>query len=301
MMKRQTGMPIRMSRGDRVFLVINLLMVTTVFIIILYPLLFVLSASVSANVTVMGGSLIPRKISFIGYKTVFFYSDIWNSYLNSLFYLVSGTMISLTLTISCAYPLSRDDFKGKGLVIMLCLFTMYFNGGLIPTFLTIRNYRLLDTVWAVILPGAMSTYNMIVMKTYFKTQLPGELFESAQLDGCGNLYFLVRIALPLSGPVIAVIALFSAVMYWNVYFGPMLYLTNRKLYPLSMVLREILVMNRQDVMNQPMGGVEEVTLQERQNVMKYALIVISSLPVMLVYPFVQKYFVKGIMIGSVKG
>lgn len=291
----------RYSFSDRIFLTVNFLLVTVLFIIFLYPLLFILSASFSGSVTTMGASLVPAKLSLSGYQTVFAYKDIWSSYLNSIFYVATGTLISLILTISCAYPLSRDDFKGKGVIITLCMFTMYFQSGMIPIFLTMRNYNLLNTIWAVVLPGALSIYNMIVVRTYFKAQIPKEMLESSQIDGCGNLRFLIRIVIPLSGPIIAVIALFSAVMYWNSYFGPMLFLTERKLYPLSMILREILVLNQQGVMNQTVDVNEMLALQERQHVMKYALIVISSLPVMLLYPFIQKYFVKGVMIGAVKG
>jgi ABC-type glycerol-3-phosphate transport system permease component len=289
------------SLGDRAFLAANFLLVTATFAVFFYPLAFIVSASFSGSVTVMGGALIPSNISLVGYKTVFEYPDIWRSYMNSAVYLALGTTVSLALTILLAYPLSRKDFKGKNFVLVICMITMYFNGGIIPTYLTMRDYQLLDTIWAVILPGALSIYNMIIMRTYFVTQIPDEMLESSQLDGCGNIRYLFSMILPMSGPIIAVVMLFSAVTYWNSYFGPMMYLSSRPLYPLTLITREILVMNTQGSASQSFDPEQLALWQERQNVMKYALIVVSSLPVLIIYPFVQKHFVKGIMIGAVKG
>ena len=288
------------SLSDRVFLGLDWLVLTFVLIAIAYPLLYVVSASFSAGVTVMGLSLIPERISLAGYETVFKYRAIWTGYANSLYYTATGTLVSLALTILCAYPLSHPTFRGGPLMTTLCMITMYFSGGLIPTYLTVRALGILDSVWAVILPGSLSIYNMIVMRTYFKSQIPDELRESAQLDGCNNPRYLLRIVLPLSGPILAVIALFYAVGYWNSYFGPMIYLSTSEKYPLSMILREILIINTSNL--DRMVDVDEMTsLETRKNVMKYAVIVVGSLPVMLLYPFVQKHFVRGIMIGAIKG
>jgi putative aldouronate transport system permease protein len=214
--------------------------------------------------------------------------------------MAAGTVIALVVTICCAYPLSRKDFKFGKLVMALCMITMYFGGGTIPTFLQVRNLGMLGSRLAVLLPGAMSVYNMIVMRTYFKTQVPQEILESAQMDGCGNLRYLVQILLPLSVPILAVTGLFYAVGYWNSYFDAMMYLSNfRNKYPLSLILREILILNETSIDTMEVSEILQIT--ERRDVMKYAVIVISSLPVLIIYPFVQKYFVKGIMIGAVKG
>lgn len=290
---------IRYSLSDRVFLGFNWVVLVLFLLVILYPLLFVISASFTAGTSVMSLTLIPRNFSLAGYEAVFQYGDIWTGYFNSLIYLVAGTAVSLAITILCAYPLSRPDFKGGGVVMVLCMITMYFSGGLIPTFLVVRDIGLLDTRWAVILPNALSIYNMIVMRTYFRTQVPGEVLESSQLDGCGNIRYLFSILLPLSVPILAVTGLFYAVGYWNSYFDAMVYIRDRSKFPLALILREILILNETSLEDMDVGVL--MALEERRNVMKYAVIVVSSLPVMLIYPFVQKYFVKGIMIGAVKG
>ncbi len=286
--------------GDRIILRINVLLLFVFLVIIAYPLLFVISASFSAGSATMSLSLIPKKISLVGYETVFKYKDIWTGYGNSLFYMAAGTALNLGMTILMAYPLSRSDFKGRGFLMTLCMITMYFSGGLIPTFIVVKNLGLLNTRWAILLPGCMSVYNMIVMRTYFKSSIPGELLESSQLDGCGNIRYMISILLPLSGPILAVIGLFYAVGIWNAYFDAMVYVsTKRNYYPLSLFLREILILNEQDIDRLDVNTLLE--LEERRNIMKYAVIVVSSLPVMIIYPFVQKFFVKGVMIGAVKG
>ncbi len=300
MNKKTNGKAIRYTTSDKIFLTITYTVLACFLIIIAYPLLFVISASFSAGATTMTLSLIPKRFSLAGYQAVFQYADIWSGYGNSLIYMVLGTVISLALTVLMAYPLSRPDFKAGGFIMVLCMITMYFSGGLIPTYLVVRQLKLVNTRWAVILPGAMSVYNMIVTRTYFKTSIPGELFESGQLDGCGNIRYLISIVLPLSGPILAVIGLFYAVGYWNAYFDAMIYLSGkRELYPLSLILREILVLNNANI---DMLDIDTLmAMEERRNVMKYAVIVVSSLPVMILYPFVQRYFVKGVMIGAVKG
>ena len=291
---------VKMTLGDRVLLSVNFALLILFSIIIVYPLVYIISASFSANVTTMGLSLLARKFSMIGYRTVFAYKDIRTGYLNSLAYTVVGTLISLAITVCCAYPLSRKDFRFRGIMMTLCMITMYFSGGLIPTYLAVRDMGLLDTIWAVVLPGTMSVYNMIVMRTFFQTQIPLELLESAQLDGCNNIRYLFSIVLPLSGAILAVIGLFYAVGYWNSYFSALIYLSTRSKYPLSIVLREILVINSNT--NMEIVDVDEMMgLEARQNIMKYAVIVVASVPVMVIYPFVQKFFVKGVMIGAVKG
>ncbi|MDR0554281.1 MAG: carbohydrate ABC transporter permease [Treponema sp.] len=291
---------IRYTLGDKVFLFFDCLILTLFLIVLAYPLLYIISASFTAGVSVMSLSLIPQRVSLAGYEAVFQYGPIWTGYLNSLIYMAGGTLISLTLTVCCAYPLSRQDFKGRGLIMALCMITMYFSGGTIPTFLQVRNLGLLGSRLAVVLPGALSVYNMIVMRTYFKSQVPHEIFESAQMDGCGNIRYLLRILLPLSTPILAVTGLFYAVGFWNSYFDAMMYLANvRTKYPLSLILREILVLNEMSIDQLEVSQLLQI--EERRNVMKYAVIIVASFPVMVIYPFVQKYFVKGIMIGAVKG
>ncbi len=293
--------PVKHSLPDRIFLTVNFLLLTLFFIIILYPLLFVVVSSVSASGEALSLNLIPKTVSTEGYKAVFEYKWFWVGYGNSLLYAVLGTAISVIVTICCAYPLSRSDFKAGGVMMALCMFTMYFQGGLIPGYLNLRDLKMLDTIWAIVLPGALSIYNMIVMRTFFKTSIPNELREAAYLDGCGDMRYLLQIVLPLSGSIIAVISLYVAVAQWNNYFAPMVYLNKRELEPLSMVLRELLVLNTVDHMSMASDPQLMADMERRQQVMKYAVIVVASLPVMMIYPFVQKYFVKGVMIGSVKG
>ena len=295
---------IRNRWDDRIFLWINGILLTAFFVILLYPLLFVIVASFSGQATVMTLSLWPKSISWVGYKAVFEYVFIWLGYRNSLFYLVLGTVVSLIVTILCAYPLSRYDFKGSKFMMGLCVFTMYFSGGLIPTYLLIRDLHMLDSVWALVLPGSLNVYNMIVMRTYFKTQIPGELLEASQLDGCGDFRYLLQIVLPLSGPIIAVISLYVAVGLWNSYFDPLIYLSTREKMPLPVFLREILILNSFDGQQttQLVGSAEtQAALERRKEIMKYSLIIVASAPVMMIYPFVQKFFVKGVMIGAIKG
>ena len=295
---------IRYSISDYIFIAVDWCILSLFLLIIAYPLLYVISASFSGSISIMGVSLIPKSFSLAGYEAVFKYKDIWVGYINSLYYMIVGTGFSLIVTISCAYPLSRDDLIGSKYIMGVCVFTMYFSGGLIPTYLLVQKLNLLDTVWSIVLTGAMSVYYMIVMRTYFKTQIPSELLEASQLDGCGNIRFLNSIVLPLSKPILAVIGLFYAVSYWNSYFSAMIYLTTRFKYPLQIFLREILILNTADPSSSKTITTDPdliVKLEERKNVMKYAVIIVSSLPVMLLYPFVQKYFIKGIMIGSIKG
>lgn len=291
---------IRYTRADVVFLAIDWALLSLFLLILAYPLLYVVSASFSGGLSTMRLSLIPTKFSLEGYRAVFQYRYVWIGYRNSIYYTALYTLISLAVTICCAYPLSRSDFKGGKVMMALCLFTMYFSGGLIPTYIWMRQLHLLDTTWVLVLPGCLSVYNMIVMRTYFKTSIPGELLESAQLDGCGNIRYMFSILLPLSGPILAVIGLFYAVGIWNAYFDAMVYVsTRRSYYPLSLFLREILILNTTDIDQLDISTL--MALEERRNVMKYAVIVVSSLPVMIIYPFVQRFFVKGVMIGAVKG
>ena len=291
---------IRHTAGDYAFLAVDWLILILFFLILAYPLLYVIASSFSAmQITTL--SLIPKRFSLEGYRAVIEYKYIWIGYVNSLLYMALGTAIALVVTICCAYPLSRPDFKVGKLLMGLCLFTMYFSGGIIPTFLWIRDLHMLDTIWAIVLPTSLSVYNMIVMRTYFATSIPGDLREAAQLDGCGDFRFLYSIVLPLSGPILAVIALYYAVALWNGYFNAMLYLRTKTKLPLTMFLRDILVLNQMTGLDAGLDMEQMARAEERAQIMKYSLIIVGSLPMMLIYPFVQKYFVKGVMIGAVKG
>lgn len=286
--------------SDRIFICLSYVVLGLLLILVIYPLLYVIMASVSAGPQYMTLWLIPRKFSLVGYQAIMEYKDFWTGYANSLIYTLSGTLLSLILTMLCAYPLSRTDFRGRKIFMILCMITMYFSGGLIPNYLNIRNLGLLNTRLAIILPGALSIYNMIVTRTYIMSSIPGDIWESARIDGCGNWHYLLAMIIPLSKPILAVTGLFCAVSIWNSYFDAMIYVSSRRdLYPLALILREILVVDSAAL--EQMDIDTALALMERQNIMKYAVIVVSSLPVMLLYPFVQKFFVKGIMVGSVKG
>lgn len=292
----------RLSNSDKLFLIVDHALLVLLLIIILYPLLYVVMASVAAGPYSMTPYLIPKKFSFEGYKAVIQYKGIWTGYANSLINMVLGTLLNLFVTMCCAYPLSRPDFKFGKVVMTLCMVTMYFGGGLIPSYLLVRDLGILNTRWSLILPGAMSVYNMIVTRTYIMSAIPGDIREAAQIDGCGNIRYLASVVLPLSKPILAVIGLFCAVGIWNSYFDAMIYVpAKRDLYPLSLILREILVTGDHALELLQDDAEALMALEERKNVMKYAVIVVSSLPVMAIYPFVQKFFVKGVMIGSVKG
>lgn len=286
--------------SDRLFFIVATIILFLVFVIVLYPLLYVLSSSFSSGTMLLGLSLVPENITLDGYLAVFEEESVWSGYANSILYTVIGTVIAMLVTILCAYPLSRSDFKPGIFFMGLCVFTMYFSGGLIPTYLWIRNLGLINTMWAILLPASLSIYNMIVMRTYFKTSIPSELREAAQLDGCGEWRYLVQIVLPLSGSVLGVVALYYGVMRWNGYFDSMIYLQDRNKLPLQNILREILIVN--SAMMEIGGDAEaEALAAKRAELLKYSVIVLASLPMMMIYPFVQKSFVKGVMLGSIKG
>lgn len=291
------------TKGDRIFTYVIYIFLILLTLSILYPLIYVLSASFSSPEAVTAGKvwLWPVHFSLLGYKTVFNYGEVWTGYANSIFYTVVGTAINVVLTILAAYPLSRGDFRGWKFFMFLLLFTMMFNGGMIPTYLLVKHLGMLNTRWALIIPNAMSVFNVIITRTYFKTSIPKELLESAQIDGCSDFRFVRSIVLPLSGPIIAVIALFYAVGHWNAYFNALIYLRDKDLYPLQLVLQNILVQNQvnPNVMSSIDASMRE-KLTSLRELLKYSLIVIASVPVLAIYPFVQKHFVKGVMIGSLK-
>jgi len=301
-MKASDRAAIRESGGDRAFNVANYILLTIVLIVVLYPLVYVVSASFSSSYAVLSGKvwLWPVEPSLEGYKAVFKNKNILTGFQNTFFYTLAGTFVNVVMTVLAAYPLSRKDFRGRNKFMLLFVFTMMFNGGLIPTYFVVKDLSMIDTVWAMLIPTALSVWNVIIMRTYFQTTIPGELLEASQLDGCNDFRFLLKIVVPLSGPIIAVIALFYAVGHWNQYFNAMIYLKNPQLYPLQLILRDILVQN--EVRIDMLGDVKSAAARQGlRELLKYSLIVISSVPLMLVYPFVQKFFVKGVMIGSIKG
>lgn len=289
------------TRQDKVFNVVNYVVLGLFTLAVLYPLIYIISASVSDPLAVSSGRvwLWPVDINLDGYRAVLEYHSIVRGFLNSVWYAVVGSLIALALTLLAAYPLSRRDLFGRNWLMFFFTFTMLFSGGLIPTYLVVHDLGLLNTRWAIVLPGAMGVWNMIITRTYYQVTIPNELLEAAKIDGCSDFQFFWRIVLPLSKPIIAVNLLFVAVGQWNQFFNALIYLTNESLFPLQLVLREILIQNTIDPTQ--MDAAEMLRRQELRDLLKYCLIVIAMVPPLLAYPFVQKHFVKGIMIGSLKG
>lgn len=289
------------TSGDKVFLAGVMVISTLILCIVIYPLLYVLSASFSSGDAVMNGRvyLFPVEPSVEGYKMVFEDQNILTGFKNSLIYTFLGTMINMVMTTLIAFPLSRKKLPGRQAIMFIVTFTMFFSGGLIPTFLVVEKLKMVDTVWAMVVPTAISTFNLIIMKTYFENSIPEELGESAALDGCNNFRFLLSIVLPLSKPILAVLVLYYAVGHWNQYFNALIYLRSNERISLQLALRNILLANQISSGGSDSGGFGEVA--KVGLTVKYAVIIVSSIPVMILYPFIQKYFVKGVMIGAIKG
>jgi multiple sugar transport system permease protein/putative aldouronate transport system permease protein len=246
--------------------------------------------------------LLPKNLSLEGYRLVFAYTPIWTGYRNSIIYTVAVTILNILMTVMAAYPLSRRDLDGSKIIIAFFTIPMLFSGGLIPSYMLVNGLGLLNTPWAIILPGSMSVFNVIVMRTYFRNSIPAELLEAAKIDGCSDIQFLVRIVTPLSGAIIAVVALWVAVGSWNSYFSALIYLNDRKLYPLQIILRELLLVTANiDFTSTSIDPRQLERSLYLSHLLRYGTIIIGSLPLMIMYPFVQKYFVKGVMIGSIKG
>lgn len=292
---------IKLLRQDRRFYFCVNVVLTLLVITIIYPIILVISSSFSAPSAVYAGRVFlwPVDLSVEGYKAVFKNRQIVSGALNSVFYTGVGTLVNLVMTTLAAYPLARRTLPGRSIIMKLFVFTMFFSDGMIPNYILLMNLHLLNTRFALILPGAISVYNMILMRTFFQN-IPAELNEAASIDGCSDIRYLLQIVIPLSKPIIAVLALYYAVAHWNAYFNAMMYLTDQELAPLQLVLRDILVSNTISLSD----IADEETMRARQGIaelMKFSLIVISSLPVMVIYPFIQKYFVQGVMLGSIKG
>ncbi|OXS61673.1 sugar ABC transporter permease [Cohnella sp. CIP 111063] len=288
------------SSEDKVFDAVLYAIAALIIVIVLYPLIFIVSASLSDPTKVLGGEvwLLPKGFTVEAYANIMQNDKIWIGYRNTIFYTTVGTLINLIMTILAAYPLSRPDLPGRGPLMLVITLTMFFSGGLIPTYMLVKSLGMVDTMWALIVPGAIATYNLIVMRTYFQSSIPWELQEAAHMDGCTNWRLLVNIILPLSKPILAVMVLFYAVGHWNAFFGALIYIRNEALYPLQLVLRDILLISQSDVADSGIGLEDKILLAES---IKYAVIIVSSLPVLVMYPFVQRHFVKGVMIGSIKG
>lgn len=293
---------IRESQGDRLFLLGIYVFLIAVLIVVLFPLIFILSSSFSSPQAVVSGKvwLLPVDVTLEGYKAVFRNPQIVTGYMNSFFYAVVGTIVNVALTVMLAYPIAKKTFYGRNVIMVLLVITMMFEGGLIPFYLVVKNLHLLDTRWAMILPGAMAVFQVIIARTFFQTSIPDEIAEAAELDGCSDIRFITSIVLPLSKPILAVLTLMYAVGHWNAYFDALIFLKSPNLFPLQIVLRNILILNTIDPTM--VSKVDQMLAQQGlKDLLKYSLIVVASAPVLIIYPFVQKHFVKGVMIGSLKG
>ena len=296
------------SFGDKIFLIIAYGILLTLAFCCLYPLYFTVIASISDAYNVYRGEvfLLPRGFTFEAYTLVFQNKEIWTGYMNTIYYTVMGTALNLLLTIPTAYALSRKRMLGRTFLMYIFLFTMYFSGGMIPTYLLYKNMDLINTRWVLILHGGISVYNVIVTRTYFQNNIPEDLFEAARIDGSNEFGIFFRIVLQLSGPILAVIALYYAVSHWSAYFSAMIYTSDVAIQPLQVVLRRILILNQSAFVDAIESGDPELiaNAEKRQHMaltMKYSLVFIASAPMLIAYPFVQKHFVKGMMVGSVKG
>lgn len=292
---------IGISFGDKVYYLIVNILLGAFFILILAPLINIVASSFSGVDAVGRGKVLlwPVDFNVKGYEAVFSYRGIWRSYGNTIFYTVFGTAINLAMTLTCAYPLARKNLPLKKPVVMLFMFTMLFSGGMIPGYILLKDLHQLNTIWALMLPGAISVYNLIVCRTFFQN-IPADIEEAAKIDGCSDIRYFFEMVLPLSTTVIAVLSLYYAVGHWNNYFDPWLYLSKDELYPLQIALRTILIQNT--------FNPEEITTEEDllgnkalQDLLKYSLIIVSSVPILVAYPFVKRFFMKGVMLGAVKG
>lgn len=291
----------KMRAGNKLFDIVNSTLLVLIFLIVAYPLLYIVIASISDPELVLTGKvfLIPKGIQFESYKKVLQNDSIVRGYLNTIAYAFVGTCINLSVTLTAAYAMSRKDLKGRKPLTLFFIFTMFFSGGTIPGYMLVRSLNMLDTFWAMVIPNAMSVWNLILCRNFFESNIPDELLEVSQIDGCKNTYFFYKIVLPLSKALIAVMVLFYAVGHWNSYMQPLLYLMDRDKYPLQLVLKNILIASKPDPSF--IGLVDKADFYKQVEMMKYALIVVASVPVIVLYPFVQKYFVQGVMVGSVKG
>ena len=295
---------IRSSRIDQVYQGFIYVFLALVTIIVLYPLIYVVSCSFSSAESLVNGQVffLPVNFSLQGYQAVFHNNQVWTGYLNSFIYTSVGTLIGTSITILGAYVLSRPEFPLRKFITVLFMITMIFNGGLLPTYILINQLGMYNSIWAIVLPGAFSVWLAIIGRTFIKSTIPEELFEATCLDGGNYFQYLLKVVLPLSKPIIAVLALNFAVGQWNSYFSALVYLKDTAKFPLQIILRNIIISNIIDYSS--IGSLDVKSLMERQylsELLKYSLIIISSVPMLILYPFLQKYFIKGVMVGSLKG
>lgn len=296
-----TGTKVKMGTGDKIFTAVNVIIMIFVCLIIVYPLYYVVLASITDPIIVSSGKLLlyPESMYLEGYKTTLSYKPLWVGYWNTIRYTVVGTIVSLICTIPAGYALSRKDLFGRKPIMFLFTFTMFFSGGIVPLFLTIKSLHIYNTIWAMVLPVAVSAYNLIVCRSFFESGVPDELLEAAQLDGCSDFGFFFRIAIPISSTIIAVMTLFYATAMWNQFFNALMFLQDEDMMPLQVVLRNLVLMNQSNQMGS--SAAEAVMKQKLADQLKYCVVVVSAFPLLCVYPFVQKYFAKGVTIGAVKG
>lgn len=288
--------------GDKIFIILIYILLAAIMLVGFLPLVYIVSASFSDPQAVISNEVwfLPVRPTLRGYQAVFKNRNILTGFANSFYYMIVGTLVNIVMTVMCAYPLSRKEFTARNKVAMIFVFTMYFSGGLIPTYMLVNSLGLVNTRWSMIIPSAMSTYNMIICRTYFVNSIPDELYEAGQLDGCTPFKYLLRVVVPLSKPILAVLVLYYGVTKWNSYFDAMIYLKSQTMVPLQIVLRDILILNQVDYTM--ISDASAIAAQRGlTDLLKYSTIVVASLPVLCIYPFVQKYFVKGVMIGAVKG
>ncbi|MCI9334113.1 MAG: carbohydrate ABC transporter permease [Lachnospiraceae bacterium] len=297
-----TRVKYKLTGCDLVFYGISALVIGILTLTVLYLIVYILSASFSSPAALAAGKVVlwPVDFSVDGYKAVFNYSKVWIGYRNTIFYVIVGTAINVSMTLLCAYPMAQKDLYGGKVIMAYFTFTMIFNGGMIPTYILIKNLGIMNTIWSLLLPGAMTIYNMIIARTFIRTNIPSELKDAARIDGCDDFHFFFEVVLPLSKAIIAVLILWYAVGHWNSYMDAFLYLRDNNLYPLQIFLKDVLVsgeFSAEDMMDPETA----IALQNMKLLLKYSLIVVSVVPLFFFYPFVQKYFVKGVTIGSVKG
>ncbi|ETK31411.1 carbohydrate ABC transporter permease [Microbispora sp. ATCC PTA-5024] len=286
---------------DRVFLIVVTIMLVVILALVLLPLIYIVASSFSSASAVSAGrvSFWPVEFSLRAYKEALSNPQVLRGYYNSLFYATAGTLISVTLTVAIAYPLSRKRFFGRNVLMTGLIFTMLFSGGLIPTYMVVQDLGMLNTRWALLIPNAIGVWQVIIARTFFANSIPEELHEAAMLDGASELRYLRSVVLPLSKPLLAVLTLMYVIWQWNTYFDALVYLKDPDLYPLQIVLRNMLVLNTRGVGATNMA--QQMAQQQLANVLKYALIVVSSVPVLIIYPFIARHFTKGVMVGAVKG
>lgn len=293
---------VKRTRSDVIFDTCNIILMVLILLIVVYPLWFVVIASFSESAAVLNGEVLlwPKGFHLDAYVNVFQNSKIMTGYRNTIFYTFVGTLLNVVATVALAYPLSRKDFAGHNVIMVILTVTMFFNGGLIPTYLIYKQLHITNTIWVMLIPGLVSVYNTILMRTFFQN-LPYDLQEAAMIDGCSNMRILLQIIIPLSKPIIAVMVIYYGVGHWNEYFNALVYLTDKKLQPLQLVLREILITMTDSGGDKAMSDTSHSEKVRMAESLKFAAIIVSTVPMLCLYPFAQKYFAKGVMIGAIKG